>query len=363
LKIRLLNLSKQFHSKDRQTNAVNGMNLEIRDGEFFVLLGPSGCGKSTLLNLIAGLEKPTGGEIHFDDRTAVSFEKNIFLPPKERNVSMVFQSYALYPHLNVFENIAFPLKMERAKKASIQEAVKTAAETLAISDLLLAKPGELSGGQRQRVAIARAIVRRPSLFLLDEPLSNLDAQLRLAMREELKDLQQRIGITTVYVTHDQVEAMALGDRIAVLKDGLPQQIGTPDELYERPKTPFVGKFIGTPSMNFLEGRLSFEDGKFRMRIDDHLMIVPDDPTGVFKKAELGPCCFGIRPEHIALSRTPVEHALKGKVHLVESLGKEKVIRVDWRGKEILITAHETDFKAGEDVFIKPNLTKIHIFKS
>ena len=220
-------LAKRYKSLRGPVFALNGVSLEIEDGEFFVLLGPSGSGKSTLLNLISGLEKPTMGDIWFDGSLVASGSKKVFWSPRDRNVAFVFQSYALYPHLNVFENIAFPLRIKGVKKAQVKRAVEETASKLEISGLLCAKPGELSGGQRQRVAIARAIVRRPSTFLLDEPLSNLDPQLRFTMRSELKDLQRNLGITTVYVTHDQIEAMSLGDRIAVLRDGGIEQIGAP----------------------------------------------------------------------------------------------------------------------------------------
>ena len=246
MKLRLVRLSKKFVTARGSVFAVRDIDLETTESEFFVLLGPSGCGKSTVLNLIAGLEKPTGGEIWFDEKLAASSDKKVFLTPKERNVAMVFQSYALYPHMSIFENIAFPLKVAREEEASILESVSRVSSMLGISHLLRAKPGELSGGQRQRVAIGRAIVRQPSIFLLDEPLSNLDAQLRTATRMELKALQRQLEITTVYVTHDQVEAMSLGNRIALLNDGDIEQVGSPEELYNKPANAFVAKFIGSP---------------------------------------------------------------------------------------------------------------------
>jgi multiple sugar transport system ATP-binding protein len=223
--------------------AVNEVNLEIQDGEFFVLLGPSGCGKSTLLNLAAGLERPTGGEIWIGDQLVAAPPKRIFLSPRERNVAMVFQSYALYPHMTVFENISFPLEMAGDNSKTIEKSVKEAADRVAIAHLLGARPSERSGGQRQRVAIARAIVRRPSLFLLDEPLSNLDVRLRVSTRNEIKALQRSLGVTTLYVTHDQEEAAALADRIALIREGQIEQIGTPQELQENPATPFAREFF------------------------------------------------------------------------------------------------------------------------
>ncbi|MEJ2282406.1 MAG: ABC transporter ATP-binding protein, partial [Desulfobacterales bacterium] len=237
MELTLHHISKGFNSLRGKVTAVHDVSLDIRDGEFFVLLGPSGCGKSTLLNLVAGLERPSAGEIRFAGETVAAAQKHVFLPPRKRNVAMVFQSYALYPHLKVFDNIAFPLRVTKDRRQDIQNAVKITARMLDIENLLERKPAELSGGQRQRVAIARALVRRPRLFLLDEPLSNLDAQLRTRMRVELKNLQRKLNITTLYVTHDQTEAMTLGDRIALLREGSLIQVGTPEEMYARPQTP------------------------------------------------------------------------------------------------------------------------------
>jgi multiple sugar transport system ATP-binding protein len=228
--------------------AVNGIDLLIRDGEFLVLLGPSGCGKTTLLRMIAGFETPTAGEL------LIGGEVVNDLPPRARKIAMVFQSYALYPHMTVFKNIAFPLKAQRVKKAAIPQKVEWAASLFGIGHLLHRKPRELSGGERQRVALARALVREPAVFLLDEPLSNLDAQLRASARDELQQFQRRIGTTTIYVTHDQVEAMGLGDRIAVLKSGTVRQIGTPPEIYHEPADTFVARFVGSPPMNLVQHR-------------------------------------------------------------------------------------------------------------
>jgi multiple sugar transport system ATP-binding protein len=239
--------------------AVDGVDLASREGEFLVLLGPSGCGKTTLLRMIAGLEEPTSGNVLIGGRVVTH------LPPRIRNIAMVFQSYALYPHMTVYQNIAFPLQTQNLKKAAIQEKVQWAAEMFGIQRLLQRKPRELSGGERQRVAIARAMVRNPSVFLLDEPLSNLDAKLRTAAREELQQFQRRVGITTIYVTHDQVEAMGLGDRIVVMSDGRVRQIGTPREVYQYPADTFVATFLGSPPMNLVErgeGLLGFRPESF-----------------------------------------------------------------------------------------------------
>lgn len=289
MNVELTNITKRFISLRRRVVALENVSLEINEGEFFVLLGPSGCGKSTLLNLIAGLGKPSSGQIRFDDRTVADMDNRIYLSPKERNVAFVFQSYALYPHLNVFENIAFPLKIGRQKTLEIKNAVEQTAATLEISDLLTAKPAELSGGQRQRVAIARAIVRKPNLFLLDEPLSNLDAQLRIAMRAEIKDLQNQLGITTIYVTHDQTEAMALGDRIAVLNQGKIEQVGTSKALYEDPASIFVAQFIGSPPMNLLKTSLARVDGKLYVILGSQKVDIPTEKIQDFDK--LKSCIF------------------------------------------------------------------------
>jgi len=241
--------AKRFVTRKGEFEAIRGIDLEVEEGEFLVILGPSGCGKSTLLNLAAGLEKLSRGEIRFGGEVMDSPEKRLFVPARDRNVAMVFQSYALYPHLNVFRNISFPLEVARKDKAKRSKTVIEVAGLLNISGILEHKPGELSGGQRQRVAIARALVRKPRAFLLDEPLSNLDVQLRVETRTELKRLQRKLSITTLYVTHDQTEAMTLGDRIALLKDGMLVQLGTPRQMYDAPGTPFAASFIGSPPMN------------------------------------------------------------------------------------------------------------------
>src|SRR5918912_256369 len=238
-------LLKELNKKYDDVHAVKDVNLHIRDKEFVVLVGPSGCGKSTTLRMVAGLEEITGGEIVIGDRVVND------LPPKDRDIAMVFQNYALYPHITVYDNMAFGLKMRKFPKAEIEKRVKQAADILGIHELLHRKPRQLSGGQRQRVALGRAIVRHPQVFLFDEPLSNLDAKLRVQMRVELKKLHARLGTTAVYVTHDQVEAMTLGDRVVVMKDGWVQQVGEPLELYNRPANRFVAGFIGSPAMNFV----------------------------------------------------------------------------------------------------------------
>jgi len=262
VKVVIKNLTKKYAT----VQAVKNLDLDIGDKEFFVLLGPSGCGKTTALLCIAGLLRPDAGEIWFDDKLVTSPQRDVYLRPQERGVAMVFQDYALYPHMTVFRNISFPLEVTGASQNEIERRVKATAELLDISQLLDRKPKQLSGGQRQRVALGRAIVREPKIFLMDEPLANLDAKLRVYMRFELKKLHQRLGTTTVYVTHDQVEAMSLGDRVAVLRDGVLQQVTTPKELYDAPKNVFVAGFIGSPPMNMLSGKLLEKDGNLTIEL-------------------------------------------------------------------------------------------------
>jgi len=361
MQIRLSNINKRFFSLRGEVAALHDITLEIHDGEFFVLLGPSGCGKSTLLNCIAGLEKPTRGEIFFADTLIASKEKRIFFSPKERNISFVFQNYALYPHLTVFENIAFPLKVVGTKEKIVKEAVQKTASILEISELLSAKPAELSGGQRQRVAIARAIVRKPNLFLLDEPLSNLDAQLRTAMRAELKTLQRQLGITTIYVTHDQVEAMSLGDRIAVLRQGKIEQIDTPQGLYEHPANTFVAQFVGSPAMNLIKASYKKEQGQFFITIGSKKLKAPENKIALLKKLPSPSFILGLRPEHISLH--PASQILQGAVIAVEPLGKETVFYVRMEEQKIIILSSEKMIKKEGPCDIALSLEKSHIFST
>jgi multiple sugar transport system ATP-binding protein len=292
--------------------AVDQLNLEIRDGEFLVLVGPSGCGKTTSLRMLAGLEEVDEGEILIDDKDVVN------LPPRSRDIAMVFQNYALYPHMNVAENMGFALKIARLPKAEIASRVQEAAKILDLEEYLKRKPGQLSGGQRQRVAMGRAIVRQPRVFLMDEPLSNLDAKLRVATRSEIASLQRRLGVTTVYVTHDQVEAMTMGDRVAVMKDGVLQQCDTPRVLYDSPVNAFVAGFIGSPAMNLIQGRT-----------DPGGIILGDTviPTPDTLKQSAGPIgttvTVGLRPEAIEL--TSEGHGIPAIVNLVEELGAEAYV--------------------------------------
>jgi multiple sugar transport system ATP-binding protein len=363
MKVRLDHLSKRFVSLRGRHYALRDISLEISDREFFVLLGPSGCGKSTMLNLIAGLEKPTEGEIRFEDKLVASTDNRIFIPPRQRNVAMVFQSYALYPHMNVFDNIAFPLRIAHDAKGEIERAVHKTADMLQVTDLLKAKPAELSGGQRQRVAIARAIVRRPGLFLLDEPLSNLDAQLRLSMRTELKKLQRELQITTLYVTHDQIEAMTLGDRIAVLKNGGIEQIGTPEELYSRPMNTFVATFVGSPPMNLLDADVSFDDGGVLIKIGPAMLRVPRDVGSRFSDLNAGTVTVGIRPEDVGITGDDdASSAIEATVETVETLGRERLLHLTVAGQRLAILTGEAGCKRGQTVRIVLDAAKLHLFR-
>jgi multiple sugar transport system ATP-binding protein len=355
-------VSKTFLSLRGQVHAVRGVDLAVDAGEFFVLLGPSGCGKSTVLNLAAGLVKPTSGEIRIGGRVAASRDRKVFFPPKERNVAMVFQSYALYPHLTVFENIAFPLRVARVTRDEIGKAVNQAAGLLGIGDILEARPAELSGGQRQRVAIARAIVRKPALFLLDEPLSNLDAGLRASTRSELKQLQRELGVTTVYVTHDQTEAMTLGDRIALLRDGRIVQTGTPEDLYERPETPFAASFIGQIPMNLVDASVLEERGNLYLCLGEARLLLPPGPTARARSAGSAEIRFGIRPEHTGVARGIAGSPVEGTVTATENLGRELLVRVRTGSHTLSVLTDDKSVREGDAVALDIPLERAHFFR-
>jgi len=323
--VTLHNLVKKF---SEEVVAVNNINLEIEDKEFVVLVGPSGCGKTTTLRMVAGLEEISAGEIYIGDRLVND------VPPKDRNIAMVFQNYALYPHMTVYKNMAFSLKLRRTPRDEIARRVKTAADILGIGDLLERKPKELSGGQRQRVAVGRAIVRQPEVFLFDEPLSNLDAKLRVNMRAELIKLHDRLDATMLYVTHDQVEAMTMGDRIVVMRNGFIQQVGPPMEVYNQPQNQFVAGFIGSPPMNFLEARLVSENGGLAVDIQGTRLALPPEKAKSAEAYANKNVVFGIRPEDILA--TPEKASayltpLHATVEVLEPLGAEIVLELSYKG--------------------------------
>jgi multiple sugar transport system ATP-binding protein len=315
---------KDLLKKFDEVVAVRDVNLQIKDKEFMVLVGPSGCGKSTTLRMIAGLEEISSGEIYIGERLVND------LPPKDRDIAMVFQNYALYPHMTVYDNMAFGLKMRKFPKAEIETRVREAAQMLGIQELLTRKPRQLSGGQRQRVAVGRAIVRHPQVFLFDEPLSNLDAKLRVQMRVELKRLHDRLETTAIYVTHDQVEAMTLGDRVVVMKDGLVQQVGEPLTIYAKPRNRFVAGFIGSPAMNFIDCTVTGSDGNLAIDAPGGFLIsVPAASRVALQKYRGQPVTLGIRPEDIRESQPgdPKDSQVDAVVEVVEPLGNEILIDV------------------------------------
>jgi multiple sugar transport system ATP-binding protein len=315
----LRNVVKKFD----QTEAVRGIDLDIADEEFVVLVGPSGCGKSTTLRMIAGLEETSAGEILIGGQVVND------LPPKDRDIAMVFQNYALYPHMTVFENMSFGLRLKKFPKREIKERVEHAARILDITDLLARRPRQLSGGQRQRVAMGRAIVRNPKVFLFDEPLSNLDAKLRVQMRTEIKKVHQKVRTTTIYVTHDQVEAMTLADRVVVMNGGVIEQIAAPQDLYHHPKTRFVAGFIGSPAMNFMRCRLEQNGVGLRVRISDAISLpVPATQSGRFQALTGKELIFGLRPEHITEPRRNDRDAnceFDATLDVVEPMGMETMV--------------------------------------
>lgn len=354
--IRLVSVTKRFG----KNTAVDRVNLTAEDKEFLVLVGPSGCGKTTTLRMIAGLEEATEGEIYIGERMV-----NL-VPPKARDIAMVFQNYALYPHMSVIKNLGFGLKQRKVPKSEIERRVREVADMLGIGELLKRKPKELSGGQRQRVAMGRAIVRKPRVFLFDEPLSNLDAKLRVQMRGELARLHKKLETTVIYVTHDQIEAMTLADRIVVMDRGIIMQVGSPMEVYNKPKNLFVAGFIGSPAMNFLEALVVGEDSGLFVRGEDFKLAIPNALSERFTGAKGRRVVLGIRPEHIYDSRTrspsPGVEKLKATVEVVEPIGAEMILIVS-RGSLTLTVRvdSETEVKPDMDLELFIDMNRIHLF--
>ncbi|WP_122629301.1 ABC transporter ATP-binding protein [Lucifera butyrica] len=357
--VRLNNIWKRYGANA----VVQDVNLEIHDKEFLVLVGPSGCGKSTTLRMIAGLEEITAGDIY------IGSERVNGTAPKERDIAMVFQNYALYPHMNVYENMAFGLKMRKAKKEAIEKRVNEAARILDLEHLLTRKPKDLSGGQRQRVALGRAIVREPKVFLMDEPLSNLDAKLRVQMRTEISKLQKRLQATFIYVTHDQVEAMTMGDRLVVMRDGIIQQIATPSEIYNRPKNLFVAGFIGSPAMNFIQGTLQERNDDVFFLAGGFEGKLVEQQAG--KMRQLGylsrEVVMGIRPEDIdsRSSLPPAGEAstLQVCVEVQEYTGSEAYLHCSGVGEKMLTIrgGRDTQVRRGDTAVFAVNMDKVHVF--
>ena len=343
--VEIKDVTKRFGT----TDVLHGVSVDIADGEFVVLVGPSGCGKSTLLRMVAGLERITSGEIWIKDRVVNE------LPPKERDVAMVFQNYALYPHMTVADNMAFSLKLRRTDTAIVKQRVDRAAEILGLGEYLERFPRQLSGGQRQRVAMGRAIVRDPEVFLFDEPLSNLDAKLRVAMRAEIKELHQRLSTTTIYVTHDQIEAMTMADKIVVMNEGLVEQVGSPLELYDRPANQFVAGFIGSPAMNFLPGRIAANGTASFETESGHMLALPPE-TNISAKGRRAIC--GIRPENMTLADT----GLPAEVVIVEPTGSEIQVMARIGGQPVVAVFRERHlFKPGETITLAPQAKGMHLF--
>lgn len=353
----LENVTKKFG----EVTAVNAVSLTIEDGEFMVLVGPSGCGKTTLLRTVAGLEEITGGTISIGDRVVNN------VAPKDRDIAMVFQNYALYPHMNIFDNMAFALQLRKFSKAAIEKRVNEAAKILDIGTLLKRKPRQLSGGQRQRVALGRAMVRHPSVFLFDEPLSNLDAKLRVQMRAELSKLHAQLKTTSLYVTHDQVEAMTMGSKIAIIKFGVLQQAGSPLEIYEKPANKFVAGFVGSPPMNFFEGQINRENGKLRVKAEGIDFALPDQLKQRLEErdGEADQYLFGLRPEHIhdaELAKGEFSGSMDANVEVVEPMGAETYVHATCgEDKFVARVSPYTRASFGQPIKLAVETEKIHLF--
>lgn len=346
---------EHIHKQFGDTNVLKDFNLTIEDGEFLVLLGPSGCGKSTALRLLAGLEEPTSGEIYIGNKPVSHLE------PKSRDISMVFQSYALYPHMTVYENITYPLRIKKVPHNERKQKASEIAEILGLENYLNRKPKELSGGQRQRVALGRALIRKPNVFLMDEPLSNLDAKLRAHMRGEIKRLHNNLGITSLYVTHDQTEAMTMANRIAIMNEGNLVQLASPDEVYSKPVNRYVGEFIGSPPMNFIEGRYitskkQVDFGNYKQSMDKEWIEILETRLSNDK------LYLGVRPEDIEVNVEMKEASMEAFVYVVEPLGKEIIVTL--KSGDHLITAQvnaDMKLEMNQKVWLSMSKNKIHIF--
>jgi multiple sugar transport system ATP-binding protein len=349
--VRLQSVSKKFGD----TVVVDDVTLDVADREFLVLVGPSGCGKSTTLRMIAGLETSSGGDIFIGDRRVND------LGPKDRDIAMVFQNYALYPHMNVHDNMAFGLRMHDIPRAEIEQRVKEAADILGLGPLLKRKPKEMSGGQRQRAALGRAIVRHPAVFLMDEPLSNLDAKLRVQTRTEIVKLQQRVATTMIYVTHDQIEAMTMGHRIVVMKDGVVQQVAPPREVYDRPANQFVAGFIGSPTMSFLPCRIEADGDTLFARGTSFSVPIPVERRAAVTAAKTGEVLLGVRPEDVSLHASGAG-AIPAVVDVVEPLGSEQVLYFNCDGAQVTARASaEAIVASGDAIALGINPNRMHLF--
>jgi multiple sugar transport system ATP-binding protein len=353
--VTLTGVDKIYSGTDK---AVDNFNLEINDGEFIVLVGPSGCGKSTTLRMVAGLEEISGGTIKIGERVVND------VPPKDRDIAMVFQNYALYPHMTVRENMAFGLKLRKFPKKEIEERINEAARILGLEEYLDRRPKALSGGQRQRVAVGRAIVRKPSVFLFDEPLSNLDAKLRVQMRVEISQLHSQLGSTMIYVTHDQIEAMTMGERIVVMKDGFIQQVDDPITLYDNPVNKFVASFIGTPPMNFIDGKIEALDGGMYFVVEDGVKLPVYEDHKVALKPYIGKTItLGIRPEDIGSAEADESApTIRTKVKVIEPMGAETILYLDVGGTTIIsrVDSHKR-YTVGEELEFTVIMKKTHLF--
>jgi multiple sugar transport system ATP-binding protein len=352
-RVEIVQVTKRY----RGVLAVDGVSLDVRDREFLVLLGPSGCGKSTLLKMVAGLEEISEGEVYIDDRLVN------YVPPQDRDVAMVFQNYALYPHMTVFDNIAFPLKMQRTGRETIRERVTSVARILGLEELLGRRPEQLSGGQRQRVALGRAIIRDPKVFLMDEPLSNLDALLRVQTREELLRLHRRIQGTVIYVTHDQVEAMTMGDRVVVMKDGVVHQVGEPQMVYDQPGNTFVATFIGSPAMSMFRGQVQAEDGQTSFVAPAMRVPLPSRLSAALADHDVpAEVTLGVRSEHVLVSTRPQPDAVEARVVLVEPVGSDMFISLAIGAAPCVArTEPRSDVDEGQTVWLTFVPERLHLF--